>query len=316
MHYPLTANRPAISSNIALEDRPTGADRLWVVNQDNDSVSVFNTKYRRPPDTAQCRHRAAFARHLAERRGLGHEQAVVDDQRHRCRRRGPSSARSRCRPARSPSASSPPRRAARCTSRSRRTGRLLKIDAASDATLASLDCRPQPASRLGDRRRQPRLCFALHHAAAAGREHGDRADADRRPASRRRSRRREWTGDDDGRDDRAASQRQAGLREPGPRHSELPRRRRDLAGRPLGLGSVEAGQRQARHAPRYAEPQLPEHRARDQLAHRPAGRRRGLRGTHRSRQCRRRERGTPRPERRLHVRRAGDEPPGRDRRRL
>jgi YVTN family beta-propeller protein len=43
VHYPLTANRPAASSNIAVEDRPTGADRLWVVNQDNDSVSVFNT---------------------------------------------------------------------------------------------------------------------------------------------------------------------------------------------------------------------------------------------------------------------------------
>ena len=43
VHYALTANRPAMSSNLALDDRPTGADRLWVVNQDNDSVSIFNT---------------------------------------------------------------------------------------------------------------------------------------------------------------------------------------------------------------------------------------------------------------------------------
>ncbi len=43
VHYPQTANRPAVSSNLLLEDRSTGADRLWVVNQDNDSVTVLNT---------------------------------------------------------------------------------------------------------------------------------------------------------------------------------------------------------------------------------------------------------------------------------
>ncbi len=42
VHYPLTANRPAISSNIAFEDRPSGADRFWVVNQDHNTVSAFN----------------------------------------------------------------------------------------------------------------------------------------------------------------------------------------------------------------------------------------------------------------------------------
>ena len=43
VHYALTANRPAMSSSIvASKTAPTGADRLWVVNQDNDSVSVFN----------------------------------------------------------------------------------------------------------------------------------------------------------------------------------------------------------------------------------------------------------------------------------
>ena len=43
VHLPLTANRPAASSNIVLEDRAAASDRLWVVNQDNDSVSVFDT---------------------------------------------------------------------------------------------------------------------------------------------------------------------------------------------------------------------------------------------------------------------------------
>ena len=42
VHYPLTANRPAISSNIAFEDRASGVDRFWVVNQDHNSVSAFN----------------------------------------------------------------------------------------------------------------------------------------------------------------------------------------------------------------------------------------------------------------------------------
>ena len=44
VHLPLTANRPAISGNLAIEDRATASDRLWVVNQDNDSISVFETE--------------------------------------------------------------------------------------------------------------------------------------------------------------------------------------------------------------------------------------------------------------------------------
>ena len=43
VHLPLTANPPAISTNIALEDRSGAPDRLWVVNQDNDSVAVIDT---------------------------------------------------------------------------------------------------------------------------------------------------------------------------------------------------------------------------------------------------------------------------------
>ncbi|MBI1761205.1 MAG: NPCBM/NEW2 domain-containing protein, partial [Acidobacteria bacterium] len=42
VHLPSTANRPAVSMNIVLEDRAAANDRLWVVNQDNDTVSVFD----------------------------------------------------------------------------------------------------------------------------------------------------------------------------------------------------------------------------------------------------------------------------------
>jgi YVTN family beta-propeller protein len=42
IHLPLTAGKPASSSNIAIENLAGGDPRIWVINQDNDSVSVFN----------------------------------------------------------------------------------------------------------------------------------------------------------------------------------------------------------------------------------------------------------------------------------
>jgi YVTN family beta-propeller protein len=42
VHYPLTAGKPGISTNVAFDDRPSGADRIWVVNQDHNSVSAFD----------------------------------------------------------------------------------------------------------------------------------------------------------------------------------------------------------------------------------------------------------------------------------
>ena len=42
VHLPLTANRPTVSSNLAFESPSSGNPRLWVVNQDNNSVSVFD----------------------------------------------------------------------------------------------------------------------------------------------------------------------------------------------------------------------------------------------------------------------------------
>jgi YVTN family beta-propeller protein len=42
VHLPLTAARPTASSSIAFESRSSGNPRLWVVNQDNNSVAVFD----------------------------------------------------------------------------------------------------------------------------------------------------------------------------------------------------------------------------------------------------------------------------------
>ena len=42
IHLPLTPNRPTVSMNIVYENRSGANGRLWVVNQDNDTVSVFD----------------------------------------------------------------------------------------------------------------------------------------------------------------------------------------------------------------------------------------------------------------------------------
>ncbi|NJM40410.1 MAG: PKD domain-containing protein [Anaerolineae bacterium] len=42
VHLPSTANKPSTSANIAYETRSGANNRAWVVNQDNDSVSVFD----------------------------------------------------------------------------------------------------------------------------------------------------------------------------------------------------------------------------------------------------------------------------------
>ncbi len=72
------------------------------------------------------------------------------------------------------------------------------------------------------------------------------------------------------RDHRAAAQRQTRFREPGPRQSRTTSGAAAISpdGRSAWVPS-QAGQRQARHAPRRPGAQLPEHGARHQLAHRP-----------------------------------------------
>jgi len=43
VYLPATANKPSASSNIVIQTPASGNPRLWVVNQDNDSVSAFDT---------------------------------------------------------------------------------------------------------------------------------------------------------------------------------------------------------------------------------------------------------------------------------
>ena len=46
VHLPTTASAPTMSSNIVLEQRSGASARLWVVNPDNDSVSIFDAATR------------------------------------------------------------------------------------------------------------------------------------------------------------------------------------------------------------------------------------------------------------------------------
>lgn len=46
IHAALTSRKPNVSSSIVLEDRATLNDRVWVVNPDNDSVTVFDAATR------------------------------------------------------------------------------------------------------------------------------------------------------------------------------------------------------------------------------------------------------------------------------
>ena len=46
MYLPATAKPPAASGNLLVENAPGANPRLWVVNQDNDSVTVFDAATR------------------------------------------------------------------------------------------------------------------------------------------------------------------------------------------------------------------------------------------------------------------------------
>ena len=46
IYLPATTNRPSASTNILFEPRGSGNGRVWVVNQDNDSVTVFDAATR------------------------------------------------------------------------------------------------------------------------------------------------------------------------------------------------------------------------------------------------------------------------------
>ena len=81
VHLPATSRAPSASTNIAFE--PTsGAGRVWVVNQDNDSVSVLDGAHPRPDRGDPGRRFAARADPYAHGRRVGHEQGGRHDQRH------------------------------------------------------------------------------------------------------------------------------------------------------------------------------------------------------------------------------------------
>ena len=63
-------SRPS-SSNVAIESRATGNARLWVVNQDNDSVTVFDAVTRAKVKEIAVGTCAALDRGRAERAASG-----------------------------------------------------------------------------------------------------------------------------------------------------------------------------------------------------------------------------------------------------
>ena len=61
VHLPLTASRPNSSSAIAWETR-AGGNRVWVVNADNDTASVFNAATTRRSAKSTSALRRALSR--------------------------------------------------------------------------------------------------------------------------------------------------------------------------------------------------------------------------------------------------------------
>ena len=90
VHLPLTANRADGFDATSRSGAARGGNRVWVVNQDNDTASVFNAVDQREDRRDHRRRRAAQRRGRAERPDLGDEQAGRFDQHDR-----PDVARSR-----------------------------------------------------------------------------------------------------------------------------------------------------------------------------------------------------------------------------
>ena len=170
VHYPLTAKRPAVSSNILVEDRATGADRLWIVNQDNDSISVFNTSTGtrlKHLKVGTAPRSIAFAPNGQAWVTNKQSASISIIDHNTC-----ELLRTIALPAGSQPfgiATSPAGSVMYVALEA--TGRLLKIDAATDATLGSLAVGRKPTPRRGELRRQPRVRLEVHHARTPGREH-------------------------------------------------------------------------------------------------------------------------------------------------
>ena len=205
------------------------------------------------------------------------------------RRRAPSRAPSRCRAARSRSASRCRRHRAIAFVALEATGQLLKFDTASYAQAGSANVGANARHVSVSGRWRARLRLALHHAAAAGRSHRDgRADAQHAAAKC-------WCVDAAA-DERGATRSCCGT-------ATSPTSRDQGRGIPnyLGAAAISPDGTQAwvpskqdnvkrGGAARRHRAQLPEHRARHQLAHRAVLGQRRLRRAHRPRQRQRRQR--------------------------
>jgi len=75
-----TSTKPTSSSTLALE--PAATPRVWLVNQDNDTVSVFNGSHPGQGRRDRGRHAAAQRRGRARWTHLGQQQGRRDDQHH------------------------------------------------------------------------------------------------------------------------------------------------------------------------------------------------------------------------------------------
>ena len=313
VHLPLTANRPTASSNVASRAARGGNARLWVVNQDNDSRQrVRRGHARQVPRSPSAPRRARVAVAPNGRIWVTNKQratiSVIDPTSLRGRADDRAAARlaalrHRVRADWQRSVTSRSKAPACCSSSTPATAR-------SSAAL-TVGPNPRHLSVSGDGASVYVSRFITPPLPG---------ESTATVQTRRRRRRR----------GRASSTR--------PRwpscarsccaHSDKPDFENQGRGMPNylgaaaispdgthGLGAVEAGQHQARHAARRRRPQLPEHRARDQLAHRSrrAARRTTRRAsttTTRASPARRRS-----TARRLPVRRARDQPRGRGGRR-
>ncbi len=75
----LTARAPVASSPIVYEDRVSGNDRLWSINHDNDSVSVFDAVTRARLAEIPVGKSPARRRDGTRWSCLGHQCGVGDD---------------------------------------------------------------------------------------------------------------------------------------------------------------------------------------------------------------------------------------------
>ena len=143
VHLPLTANRPNSSSNIAWEARAAG-NRVWVVNQDNDTRQRVQRCDQREGRRSERRHCAAHGRGRAGRPDLGDEQAERLDQHHRsgvAERRADARAAARVAAVRHRVRSG---RQLRRSSRCEATGAVLKLNPSTGAVLGTLNVGANP----------------------------------------------------------------------------------------------------------------------------------------------------------------------------